>query len=166
MRLINNKECPVFIFQGNKPGEVSQITVHAEHRFSNNKNLTETALSPLKQLFKMIIVTVPITLIRGFSNLHPVNNTGMVQPVAQHKIMTVAKRWKNPDVGVITAVENHGGLPPVECCQSGFQLIIERMIACQKTRRRAGHCMRTLAESTAIPFKQLFVIAKTEIIIR
>ena len=83
----------------------------------------------------MVVVAVAVALPGRVCNLHAINNTCMVQPVTEHKVMAPAQRRKHPDVGMVAAVENKGSFASIERRQSLFQSVIERMVACQQTGR-------------------------------
>ena len=128
-------------------GHVGAVAVHAEHTFRHNQARARLAGALGQQRIQVVEIVVPETYLPHARGLAAVMQAGMVQPVAEHQRVALARYAQqgrqHGGVDLPARGEQQRRLGPLEAGQLGFDGFVQVEIARHQARgARAGAMAR------------------------
>ena len=124
VRLINHHPGVVLPGQGSNLSQWGQVTVHAEHAVCHNQALA-CRWTRVQQFVQMSRVSVTIDADVSPRQAAAVNDTGVIEAVAQDRIARPHESRQHPDIGVIARRKNESRFRFFEPGEAVFQLVMD-----------------------------------------
>ena len=164
VRIIDHHQRLVFIGQRADAVEIGNDAVHREHPIGCDHLVARPgSISELQLRFEIRHIVVAIAKALCLAQAHTIDDAGVVEFIADHRIFLAQQRFEQTTVGIKARSVENRVLGAQKCRDRGFEVAMARLGAANEAYR--GHAETEIGQTAFGGGNQARIIGKTQIIV-